>query len=120
MRPFPTRTEWAQLICDGYVSNGCSYSPDSLIFSPFKIANGSMKYPPLPCDLHDVRYQQGGGEMQRAEADVELYLGVLMVAEAAGELHPAALNTWREQALTYFAAVRRYAARNWNYSEPVP
>lgn len=107
MRGFPTREEWDAAIAAGFRSNGCSNSPDLLVLSGLRIANEDHDaYPPAPCDLHDYRYWFGGDEIERAQADCELYIGIFMLVDAARERNPVMGQVWAEQARLYWNAVR--------------
>lgn len=115
MKPFPTREEWESALAAGFVSDGCTLSPDTLLFSGFRLANEEPRaYPPLPCDLHDLRYWQGGNDIDRYWADVELGLGIFMLASAAGELHPDMKGTWEVQAREYLNRVRQWGGDYWD------
>lgn len=98
-------------------SDGCSNAPDLLVLSDLRLASETpTEYPPGPCTLHDARYEGGGSELDRVWADMELYLGIIMLVEAAGATQPVMLEIWREQALAYFTAVRRFGASHWKYT----
>lgn len=97
----------------GFKSDGCSDSPDELLWSSVMIANGNETWPLLPCDQHDLRYFIGGDLLAKAEADCELFIGIYRIALAVPNAFLS--KSGRAQAKVYFDAVRSDAGVSaWN------
>ena len=113
----PTREEWAALLASGFRSNGATGVPDTIW--GLRIANGDDRYPPLPGDLHDLRYHVGGDELDRLAADLEFRDGMLALV-AAGSWWLRALR--RKRAEAYYLGVRMmgmsHFERAWTLKVP--
>ena len=110
--PEMTRELWGQCVEAGCESNGATLSPDQI--HGVEIANGDMRWPPLPADLHDCRYFMGGAEGDRIEADDE-FLGGLYGCVDAAELEGFREEAARRRCRVYHEAVCTLGDRFWNY-----
>lgn len=94
----------------GFTSDGCTMCPDSVW--GWNIAHGDNAWPPLPCDLHDLRYWIGGNELDRMAADYELRDAILSISDR---------RYWPLSALTVlradeiYLAVSELGASHFNY-----
>lgn len=113
MKLFPTPEEWRAATKAGFKSNGATMAPDTIYL--ISIANGNNTYPPLPADLHDYRYWQGGDEEDRKFADHEFFEFMLDIIEerAFRLIRPLA----ERRALTYYETVRIVGYKFFNYKE---
>ena len=109
---FPTKIDWWNAAVDGFLSNGSTSSPDTVL--GISIANGNNTYPPLPADLHDYRYYCGGTEEEREEADDEFLTGLYAHVACLPDMQR---EVARRRCRVYHKVVRTFGASHWNLKE---
>lgn len=95
---------------------GCGRYDAAIDMVPDSFWFGTVNWKPACC-IHDDRYERGGSEADKVEADREFLDNLLWIADSSrGKWY---VPTWwaRHRAMTYYDAVIRAGAKSFNYTE---